>query len=295
MTHTQRMALLSVGASIATIALKFSAYFLTGSVSLLSDAAESLVNLVAALVAFGVLSIVAQPADARHTYGHDKAEYFSSGVEGALIVVAAVSILYAAIDRFLHPAPIEQLGIGLLVAAAAAAVNYVTAKIMLRVAAEHDSITLEADARHLLTDVWTTGGIIAGLIVVLLTPPQWQIIDPIMAVLVALHILKTGFGLMRRSLDGLMDVALPHEELSQIQAAIQTELPPGAEYHALRTRKAGAKRFIDFHLLMPEHTSIGDAHQVCDRIEAAIERKLARTSVTIHVEPIESHTDHGYD
>lgn len=295
MTHTQRMALLSVGASIATITLKFSAYFLTGSVSLLSDATESLANLAAALVAFGVLSIVAQPADDRHTYGHDKAEYFSSGVEGALIVVAAVSILYAAIDRFLHPAQIEQLGIGLLVAAVAAAVNYITAKVMLRVAAEHDSITLEADARHLLTDVWTTGGIIAGLIVVLLAPPQWQIIDPLMAVLVALHILKTGFGLMRRSLDGLMDVALPHEELSQIQAAIQAELPPGAEYHALRTRKAGAKRFIDFHLLMPEQTSIGDAHQLCDRIEAAIERKLPRTSVTIHVEPIESHRDHGYD
>lgn len=295
MTRTQRIALLSVGASVATILLKFGAYFLTDSVSLLSDAAESLVNLAAALVAFGALSVVAQPADARHAYGHDKAEYFSSGVEGALIVVAAVAIIYAAVDRFLHPVPLTQLGIGLVVALAAAAVNFVTAKIMLRVAAEHDSITLEADAQHLLTDVWTSAGIVGALLVVLFAPPQWQILDPIMAVLVALNILSTGFGLMRRSLDGLMDVALPPAELGEIEAAIREELPPEAAYHALRTRKAGAKRFIDFHLLVPEQTSIGEAHHLCDRIEAAIERKLMRTSVTIHVEPIESHATHGYD
>ncbi len=295
MTHTQRMALLSIGASITTILLKFGAYFLTDSVSLLSDAAESLVNLVAALVAFGVLSVVARPADDRHTYGHDKAEYFSSGVEGTLILVAALSIIYAAADRFLHPVPITRLDIGLMVALAATAVNFATAKVMMRVAAEHDSITLEADAKHLLTDVWTSVGIVGGLVVVLLMPPQWQILDPIMAILVALNIIKTGADLLRRSLDGLMDVALPPAELTQIEAAIQAELPRHAEFHALRTRKAGAKRFIDFHLLMPEQTPIGDAHHLCDRIEEAIEKRLSRTSVTIHVEPLESHATHGYD
>lgn len=289
------MALLSIGAAITTILLKFGAYFLTGSVSLLSDAAESVVNLITALVAFGVLTIVARPADDRHTYGHDKAEYFSSGVEGALILVAAVSIIYAAVDRFLHPVPLTRLDIGLAVSLAATVVNFATAKFMLRVAAEHDSITLEADAKHLLTDVWTSIGIAGGLVVILFAPPQWQILDPIMAILVALNIVKTGIDLLRRSLDGLMDVALPPEELNQVEAAIRAELPHNAEFHALRTRKAGAKRFIDFHLLMPEQTSIGDAHHLCDRIEEAIEKRLSRTSVTIHVEPLESHAAHGYD
>lgn len=287
MTRTQRAALLSVGASLATIILKFAAYFLTGSVSLLSDATESLVNLVAATVAFGVLTVVAQPADRKHAYGHDKAEYFSSGVEGGLILAAALAIIYAAVERFLHPTPIDDLGVGLAVALVAGIINFVTAKVLLRVASQLDSITLEADARHLLTDVWTTVGIVAGLLVVLFTPPQWQVLDPIMAVVVGINIIGTGIGLLRRSLDGLMDAALPAAELARIEAAIGAELPAGARYHALRTRKAGAKRFIDFHLEMPAHTTIGVAHLLCDRIEEAIERELPHSSVTIHVEPPE--------
>lgn len=289
MDSTRKMALLSIGTSIITMALKSTAYLLTGSVSLFSDAAESLVNLTAGLVAFTALTIASRPADHDHTYGHDKAEYFSSGVEGALIMVAALTIIYAATERFFHPAALHQLGIGLFVSLLAAGANFVTARVLLKVAKTQDSITLEADAQHLLTDVWTTVGVVAGLAVVMFTPPSWQILDPAIAILVALHIIKTGVGLMRRSYDGLMDVALPAEEIAIIENLVRTEIPAEANFHALRTRKAGARRFIDFHLLLPEQTTVKTSHQLCDRIEAAIARNLQKTSVTIHVEPKESH------
>jgi cation diffusion facilitator family transporter len=293
MNPTRQMALLSIATSIVTLALKFGAYFLTGSVSLFSDAAESLVNLTAGLVAFTALTIASRPADEDHTYGHDKAEYFSSGVEGALIMVAALTIIYAAIERFAHPAELHQLGLGLMVSLLAAGANFATARIMLKVARTHDSITLEADAKHLLTDVWTSVGVVGGLAVVMFTPPNWQILDPIIAVLVALNIVKTGVDLMRRSLDGLMDVALPLDEIATIENVLSDELPADATFHALRTRKAGPRRFIDFHLLLQEQTTVKASHQLCDRVEAALARSLRNTSVTIHVEPKESHPAEG--
>jgi cation diffusion facilitator family transporter len=283
------MALLSIAASLVTMALKFGAWFVTDSVSLFSDAAESLVNLAGGLVAFAALTIASRPADAEHAYGHDKVEYFSSGVEGALILVAAVSIVYAALDRFLHPQALHDLGPGLLISLAAAMVNLGVARTLLGVARSHDSITLEADARHLLTDVWTSAGVLGGLVVVMLAPPSWQILDPVMAVLVGLNILATGAGLMRRSLSGLMDSALPDAEVGSIEAAVRPLLPAGASFHDLRTRKAGPRRFIEFHLLLPGATSVSESHALCDQLEAAIDAALPHTAVIIHVEPMETH------
>lgn len=293
MNPARQMALLSIATSVVTMALKFGAYFLTGSVSLFSDAAESLVNLTAGLVAFAALTVASRPADADHTYGHDKAEYFSSGVEGALILVAALTIIYAAVERFFHPAALHQLGVGLLISLLAAGANFATARIMLKAAKIHDSITLEADARHLLTDVWTSVGVVGGLVVILFAPADWQMLDPIIAVIVALHIVKTGVELMRRSFDGLMDVALPLDEIAAIENLVRAGLPADAAFHALRTRKSGARRFIDFHLLLPEQTTVKVSHQLCDRIEAAIAHSLRNVSVTIHVEPKESHPAEG--
>jgi len=290
----RRMAWLSIATSVLTLGLKFGAYFLTSSVSLLSDALEALVNLAAGLVALGALTVAEQPADDRHAYGHDKAEYFSSGVEGALILVAALSILYTAAQRLYAPAPLEHLGPGLLVALAAAAANFLTARIMLGVAHKHDSITIEADARHLLTDVWTSVGVVAGLGIVLLVP-QWSVLDPLIAIAVGLHIVWTGIDLIRRSVDGLMDAALPADEAARAEALIAAALPAGASYHALRTRKAAARRFLEFHLLVPGNTPVREAHALCDRIEARLHQELANASITIHVEPVEHHHPHPGD
>lgn len=289
MTAVRRMAVLSIGASILTLVLKFGAYYLTGSVSLLSDAAESLVNLTAGLVAFAALTVAARPADASHAYGHDKAEYFSSATEGGLILIAAVSIIYAAVERFIHPAPLSQLGIGLAISLLAAAVNYGVARAMLLVARQHDSITVEADARHLMTDVWTSVGVVGGLAVVMFAPPGWQVLDPLMAVAVGLNIVRTGFDLLRRSWRGLMDESLPAEELVLIEEAIREALPPVATFHDLRTRKSGPRRFIECHVLVPGAITVSRSHALCDAIEAAIAARLRNTSVTIHVEPMEEH------
>lgn len=290
MNALQRMALLSIAASITTMALKFGAWYLTDSVSLFSDAAESLVNLAAGLMAFWMLTVAARPADAGHAYGHDKAEYFSSGAEGALILVAAISIIYAAMERFAHPLPLTHLAPGLMVSGLAALVNLAAARMLLKVAQEKDSITLEADARHLLTDVWTSAGVLAGLAVVMFAPPAWQVLDPVMAVLVGANIVMTGVRLLRRSLDGLMDAALPAQEISFIEAVIRSMLPNGASFHNLRSRKAGPRRFIEFHLLLPGATSVQASHELCDRIEEGLALQLAQTSVIIHVEPAETHS-----
>ena len=291
MTAVRRMALLSIATSIATLALKFGAYFLTGSVSLWSDAVEAFVNLAAGLVALGALTLAERPADEGHAYGHDKAEYFSSGVEGALILVAAIAIIWSAVDRLIAPRPLDQLGLGMLIALCAAAANFATARVMLKVARQHDSITIEADARHLLTDVWTTAGILAGLGVVAFAP-RWAILDPLMAIAVALHILFTGFDLLRRSADGLMDAALPARDVKRVEALIRAELPPHASFHALRTRKSGSRRFLEFHLLVPGTLTVAESHELCDRIEAALTSTLARAHVTIHVEPNETSPPH---
>jgi cation diffusion facilitator family transporter len=282
----RRFALLSIATSLVTLALKFGAYFLTGSVSLLSDALEAFVNLAAGMIAFGALTIAARPADADHSYGHDKAEYFASGVEGVLILLAAGSIVYAAVPRLFSPQPLEHLGIGLVIAVIAAAANYAAAHLMLKGARRHDSIAIEADAKHLMTDVWTTAAIVAGLLLVWFMP-AWHILDPLLAVAVALRIVATGIDLLRRSTNGLMDTALPAEEIERIEQVVGAHISPQAEYQAMRTRKAGARRFIEFNLLVPGSTLVSDAHGLCDRLEHAIQDTLPNASVVIHVEPRE--------
>ncbi len=292
MHAVRRMAYLSIATSLATIVLKFGAWFITGSVSLWSDALESLVNLAAGLVALGAVTLAERPADDRHTYGHDKAEYFSSGVEGALIVVAAIAIMASAVHRLISPQPLVLLGPGIAIALVAGAANFATARIMLKVARQHDSITIEADARHLLTDVWTSVGILGGLLVVL-AMPQWAILDPLMAIAVGIHIIVTGVGLLKRSADGLMDVALPPAEVKRAETLIKGELPDGASFHALRTRKSGARRFLELHLLVPGDTTVAASHALCDRIETALRNHLPKSEVTIHVEPAETQAAHG--
>lgn len=284
----KKFALYSIAASLITLVLKFGAFFITDSVGLLSDALESTVNLAAALFALAALTIALQPADRAHAYGHGKAEYFSSGAEGMLILFAAFGIVYASVERFVSPMPPRNLEAGLLVALLAGGVNYLTAKAMLGAAKKYDSITLEADAKHLMTDVWTSAGLVAGLAIMLFTPPEWAILDPIIAVLMACNIIYTGFQLLKKSYSGLMDKALPLEELKIIDKAIRDIDGDKAIYHGLRTRKAGAIRFVDFHYLLPGETTIAESHSLCDRIESCIKKRLSEnTMVTIHVEPME--------
>jgi cation diffusion facilitator family transporter len=282
---TRGVILLSISASIVTMALKIGAYAYTGSVSLLSDAMESSVNLAAALVAFVALTIADRPADRLHAYGHDKAEYFSSGVEGSLILVAAVLIVYTAVRRFLHPAPLADLGVGLTIALIASGINFGVSRFMLRMAARYDSISLEADAKHLMTDVWTSVGVVAALGVVALAPPKWVILDPIIAILVGLNIIHTGVTLIKRSMAGLMDSSLPKHEIQQIEESIRYSLDRGTTFHSLRTRKSASRRFVDLHVSVPGNLSVTEGHDRCERIEAAIESSLPNTSVSTHLEP----------
>ena len=277
--------LLSIAAALVTIALKGTAWWLTGSVGLLSDALESLINLVAASLAYLSLRYSARPVDASHTYGHEKIEFFSSGLEGGLIFVAAGGIGWLAFNRLFGSAKLGPLDWGLLISCVAAAINGAVAWVLLRTARKYRSLVLEADGKHLLTDVWTSVGVLAGLGLVSLT--GWDFLDPLLALLVAANILWTGFGLMRRSFDGLMDRALPAAELDAIHAAIRRNVSADMDYHALRTRQAGTRRFADFHLLVPGGMSVLDAHAVGDRVEAAIREALPGIEVTVHVEPIE--------
>jgi cation diffusion facilitator family transporter len=280
-------AYLSISASLLTMALKFGAFFITGSVGLFSDAVESVVNLAAGIIALTAIILAHRPADQSHAYGHGKVEYFSSGMEGILICLAAVGIAYASVRRFLDPQPLEMLGVGILVAVAAAAVNLVTAKVMLRAAREYDSIVLEADAKHLLTDVWTSAGLVAALSIMLFAPPSWQILDPILGLVMSGNIVWTGIGLMRRSVAGLMDEGLPADEISRITAVIAGVGGPETGFHGLRSRKAGAVRFVDFHLLVPGAVTVQQSHDLCCDIENAIREELPGTQITIHVEPRE--------
>jgi cation diffusion facilitator family transporter len=288
---TRRVILLSIGTSIVTMALKLGAYAFTGSVSLLSDAMESSVNLVAALVAFLALTVADRPADRSHAYGHDKAEYFSSGVEGALILVAAMLIIYTAVRRFMNPAPLTDLGLGLGISILASAINFAVSRYMLRMAKRYDSISLEADAQHLMTDVWTSVGVVAALGIVACTPPNWTILDPIIAVIVALNIVFTGVSLIRRSMAGLMDSSLSESEIQQIEKAIHDSLASGAAFHSLRTRKSGSQRFVDLHVTVPGNWTVVKGHDQCERIEAAIGVQLPKISATTHLEPDQALAD----
>ena len=276
---------LSIAAAVVTLALKGVSYYLTNSVGLLSDAAESLVNLVAALAAYFALRYAAQPVDREHPYGHEKVEFFSSGLEGGLILLAALMIAWYAVRRMLTPEPLEPLGPGLLISLLAAAINGAVALVLLKAGRKHQSIVLEADGRHLMTDVWTSAAVLLGLGLVMLTRLDW--LDPVLALLVAANILWTASGLIWRSFQGLLDHALPQTELAALRAAVDANLGPNAAYHAVRTRQAGAVRFVEFHLLVPGSTTVRQAHDRARRIEDAIKAALGGAEITIHIEPIE--------
>jgi cation diffusion facilitator family transporter len=278
-------AALSIGAALLTIILKFGAYLLTGSVGLLSDAAESVVNLIAAFVAFWALTYAARPPDAEHAFGHSKAEYFSSGVEGALILVAAVCIAVEAWGRLLHPQPLQQVGLGLGLSLFATAINGSLALVMLKAGERLRSVTLRADAHHLLTDVWTTVGVVVGLFLVKLT--GWLVLDPIIALIVAVNIVWAGVRLLRETGSGLLDASLPAAEQKIISDTFLAYQDQGIQFHALRTRVAGTRRFVSFHVLVPGHWTVQRGHDLCEAIELAIIKALPDTHVMSHLEPLE--------
>lgn len=280
-----RYALISILAALATIALKGGAYVITGSVGLLSDALESLVNLAAAIVALIALAAAARPEDEDHRYGHSKAEYFSSGFEGALILLAAASIIYTAARRLLDPRPIEQIALGAGIAVAASLINLFVARVLFRAGRAHQSITLEADAHHLMSDVWTSAGVVVGVAAAAIT--GWQRLDPIIAILVAFNIMRTGLSILRRSLMGLLDTAIPEELQHKISEILVRHAGEGVRFHALRTRQAGAWRFIDFHVLVPGSWSVQRGHDLLERIEEEVRAAVPNSSVFTHLEPIE--------
>lgn len=279
----KRYAWLSIVAALVTILLKGVAWWLTGSVGLLSDALESFVNLAGALMALAMLSLAARPADQNHAHGHGKAEYLSSAFEGFLIILAALSIGYAAVGRLLAPQPIEDVGVGLAVSVAASIVNLLTARTLLGVGREYHSIALEADAHHLLTDVWTSAGVIAGVALVWLT--GWLWLDPVIALLVAVNIVWAGWRLLHRSAGGLMDVSLADDELRAIEILLDGYRARGIEFHALRTRQAGSRAFVTLHVLVPGGWTVKAGHDWCELIEADIGRAVSHAHVTTHLEP----------
>ena len=280
-----RFAWLSIAAALVTIALKTVAYLITGSVGLLSDAVESLVNLIGGVMALAMLKIAERPADEDHAYGHSKAEYFSSGVEGGLILVAALSIGVAAVLRLITPKPLEAIGHGVLVSAAAAVVNLVVALVLLRVSRKHNSITLEASAHHLLTDVWTSVGVVVAIVLVALT--NWHWLDPVVALLVAANIVWTGTKIVRRSVSGLMDTALSPEDMTVVRKALQTYEQTGIQFHALRTRQSGARKFVSVHVLVPGDWTVQRGHELLERIESDVRLALPTTLVFTHLESLD--------
>jgi len=275
----------SVATSVVVIALKFAAYFLTGSVGLLSDAVESVVNILAALIALAVLTYASEKPDHEHNFGHEKAEYFSSGIEGALIFVAAGAIVWTSVPRLIDPQPLDQVWLGLALSFVASLANAACAMLMLRAAKAHRSITLEADARHLLTDVWTTVGVFAGVVMVQST--GWLRLDPVIAIAVAIQILWTGWHLMRRSFDGLMDRAIPDEDRAVVTGILDEVRRQGGDYHALRTRVAGAKSYVNVHILVPGSMSVQDGHDLVEKLESDIAARLPHVEVLTHLEPLE--------
>jgi cation diffusion facilitator family transporter len=277
--------LLSVGAAVLTILLKTEAYLLTGSVGLLSDAAESVVNLVAAIVATWAVTFAAKPPVDEHAFGHYKAEYFSSGVESVLILVAAGSIAFAAWGRLFDPQPLEQVGIGLALSFVATAINGALAFVMLRASRRLRSITLRADAHHLLTDVWTSVGVGVGVILIPIT--GWLILDPIIALAVAANIVWAGLRLLRETGMGLLDTALPAEERQIVADTLHPFETQEIQSHALRTRVAGARRVVSLHVLVPGNWTVKQGHDLCEAIELAIAQSLPGTFVFTHLEPLE--------
>jgi len=288
---------LSIVAAVATISLKLMAYFLTNSVGLLSDALESCVNLIAAVVALFMIMLAEKPADEEHAFGHNKAEYFSSAIEGGLIVLAAFSIIWSAIPRLINPQPLENVGIGLIIAVGASVINLAVALVLLKNGRKNNSIILEADGRHLMTDVYTSGGVLIGIGLVKVS--GWLILDGIVAIGVALNILWTGYQIMRRSALGLLDSGIPEADRLKITKALEPLKLQNLDYHSLLTRQAGQRKFIAMHVLMPGKWTIQEGHNAVEKIERDI-RELFDSPVTVftHLEPIEdpvSMNDIGID
>ncbi len=281
----RRYALISVFAALATIGLKGGAYVLTGSVGLLSDAMESLVNLLAAVVALFVLAVAERPEDEEHAYGHTKAEYFSSGFEGALVLIAALGILVPAGLRLLDPQPIREVGLGLGISLVASVINFGVARVLFGAGRRHQSITLEAGAHHLMTDVWTSAGVVLGVAAVAAT--GWDRLDPLIAIAVAVNVVRTGVGLLRRSLLGLLDTALPEPERRAVAAVMAEHTGDGVQFHALRTRQAGARRFVSVHVLVPGEWTVQRGHDLLEHIEERIRATVPNCTVFTHLEPVE--------
>jgi cation diffusion facilitator family transporter len=280
-----RFAWLAIAAAVATIALKTAAWWLTGSVGLLSDALESFVNLAAAVVTLAMLTVAARPPDEAYAYGYSKAEYFASGLEGTLILVAAVLIGIAAVQRLLAPQPLESVGVGLAISVVASAVNLGAARVLARAGRHHRSIALEAGAKHLMTDVWTSAGVVVGVALVALT--GWLWLDPVIALAVAAHIVWAGVGIVRRSVVGLLDHALPETERRAIEAVLDGFRTQGIEFHALRTRAAAGRSFVSMHVLVPGAWSVQRGHDVVEEIEARVQKAVPTASVFTHIEPLE--------
>lgn len=296
MSSPRRFALLSILAAIATIALKLVAWWLTDSVGLLSDALEGAINLAGAVMALAMLGLAARPPDEDHAFGYSKAEYFSSGMEGTLIFLAAIAIGWAAVERLIAPRPLANVGAGLVVSAAASLVNYAVARRLYAAGHRYRSIALEADARHLMTDVWTSAGVIAGVAAVWLT--GWTRLDPLIALAVAAHILWAGYHLIRRSFQGLLDRALPEPQLRRLHEVLDRHRARGLDFHAVRTRQAGARSFVYLHVLVPADWTVERGHKVAHEVEEEIRTAIAGASVLTHVEPLgypESYRDMELD
>jgi cation diffusion facilitator family transporter len=280
-----RYAWLSVATAIATISLKTAAYLITGSVGLLSDAIESLVNLSAALLALYVLRVGDRPPDEQHAYGHNKAEYFSSGAEGGMILIAAGSIITVASQRLLDPQPIAYVNLGIILSSIASVLNLVVARILFKAARANRSIALEADAQHLMTDVWTSAGVIAAVAAVAVT--GWTSLDPLIGIAVAIHIAWIGSRLMRRSIHGLMDVSIPEAEVKLVEEVLTRHVSENVQYHALRTRQAGARSFVSVHLQVPGAWSVQKGHDLAEKIESEVREAVPLVTVFTHIEPRE--------
>lgn len=284
-TPLPRFAAVAIATALAVITLKFGAWWLTASVGLLSDAIESLANLAGAVVAYLMLVVAERPPDDDHAYGHSKAEYFASGFEGALILLAAGGIAWAAVPRLLDARPLELVGPGVAVAAAATVLNLGVARLLLRAGQEHGSITLEASGDHLMTDVWTSVGVIAGVGAAGVT--GWYWLDPVIALLVAAHILATGVALVRRSALGLLDTALPESDLERVRAVLARYEARGIQFHALRTRRAGRRSFLSIHVLVPGEWTVQRGHDLAEEVEEAIRVEMPGATVLTHLEPEE--------
>ena len=281
--NLRRYAWISLLVAFVVIFLKIAAYILTDSVSLLSDALESVVNILGASATMWALAVSEQPPDDEHAHGHDKAEYFSSGFEGALVLVAAIVIISTAIVRFVHPQEIDASPYGIALALGTSGINFILARWLLRAAKQHDSMALEADARHLMSDVVTSIAVSGGIVLAVLTSIQW--IDPLFALLVGLNIIRTGWDLVKRSADGLLDASLLPADHQRVLSVIHHFKSENIDFHAIRTRRSGARKFVTFHVLVPGDWSVQRGHEVLEAIEIELTHAIPHLHVTTHLEP----------